>query len=165
MNYFIFIALVAIGFYFFSKKNIDSIYDEGKIAASQIDIFDFMGRDFSSLNSAIDKAVFHFLVNRSWRESDEWFNIILQMDDDSNKEAQEFINEIRVAMLGDSALEIASKLMPIPREVRKLRPSDYAEWSRLHQATIKENPNLKVIRFVSASSVMAARSCVKAMGN
>lgn len=165
MIYAILFAVVVLAFLLFSKKTNDTFYESGMELASQIDVLDFMKRDFSSLHTTSDKAIFHYLINRPWRDSNNWFHSILEMNATDDEEHNGFANDMREAMLGDSQIELASKLMPIPNEVRKHRPSDYAEWSKLHTSTSKSHPHLSIVRFVSASSVMAARACVKAINH
>jgi len=132
MTYIFVFIVVAVLLFVVVKKINDSVYEKGRILLSNTDVFDFMAREASSLNSDADKAMFHFLVNRPWRESREWFQTIADMTEESTNpddvETAEWIKSIKEAMLGDidKSLELVTKLRGLPPEVRKLQPTEYA---------------------------------------
>jgi hypothetical protein len=168
MEYVIAICVIAVVLFFAVKKTTNSFYELGRLSLSKEDYLDFLSREVGSLSSDSDKAIFHFLINRPWRETRDWFQSVYSFDNELGKskdiEVIEFKKSMKEAMLGhmDKPLELLMKLKGLPQEVRQLEPRKYAEWTNLNQTTLAAFPQFTVSRFVSASSVMAAQACLKA---
>jgi hypothetical protein len=150
---------------FFYKKTNDTIYESGKILLNRVDSFEFMGREYASLKTVEDQAVFHFLVNRPWRDTAEYFYSLNSKINDAmnerDKDVVEFAKMHKEVMLGNSGIELFMKLKPLPKEVRNLQAVDYSRWSRSHTQMLKLNPETRVWKFVSISSQAAAHACLK----
>lgn len=166
MTYFFATLGVAVLLYFFIKRINDRLYENGRDLIAHVDAFDFLNRPVFSLTTPSEKAIFHYLVNRPWRETHPWFQHVYSVTADAKHsgdiEVDDFLTSYSEAMLGDVAgsLGLLMNLKGLPQEVRKVRPSSYSKWSKLHQDTVRSHPDMKVNRFVSGSSISAARACL-----
>ena len=119
---------------------------------------------YSALQSSADKAIFHFMVQRPWRETGTWFcNFInakrIAESGHSDPEVSKYALAMYKAMIGPAALELVLKLQGLPPEVRRTAPAAYSAWGTKHQRMLRA-PHLRVGDFVAESSKAAALACV-----
>jgi len=164
------ISILAIGAILFFgygtlKKTTNNFYEVGKTLHSQIDAIEFLNTPYSSLTTQNQKAIFHYCINRPWKESDEWFHRMLgtlkeadnpELDQDSSN----FLKSMYKSMVGDAPIGLTSKLVGIPQEIRSLSPSNYASWNNWHMRYLKTSPNEAAGNFIAESSKAAANSYV-----
>lgn len=161
---FVLVALmVAAGLYFFAKKTNDDVYFGGRAATATIDMFDFMQKPYKDLRSVTEKAIFHYLVQRPWRESDVWFQGLINMKatadaGEMSESERQYVEAMHRSMIGDLPLDIFARLVGFPPQIRSSASADYARWSKFHQAFVTSNPNASVGDFVAESSKAAARA-------
>lgn len=156
--------IVALFVYFkFIKSTNDNIYEAGRILHAQLDALEFLNTPYSHLRTGNEKAIFHYCINRPWKDSIGWFGQMQEFIEESEKEGLDedsslYLKGLHNSMVGTAPLGTMVKLMGLPKEIRSLSPIDYAKWSSLHNKRLRENPNALIGDFVSESSKAAAIS-------
>lgn len=157
------IAALIIGGYFFIKSKNDGFYQHGDQALADIDPFEFMGKQYNELSTYDEKAIFHFMVNRPWKDSAHWFGYLVEAHErseqpDNDPESAEYFASLYKSMIGDLPLASMVKLVGLPKAIRDLASKEYGAWSREHRQFLKQSPTAYVGEFVAHSSKAASEA-------
>lgn len=157
------IAVLLIGAYFLIKSKNDGFYQRGDQALANVDPFEFMGKQHSELSTQDEKAIFHFMVNRPWKDSAHWFGYLIEAramaeKPETDSESAEYLNGLYKSMVGNLPLEMKVKLVGLPKAIRDSAPREYGVWSKEYKQFLNQSPNAYVGEFVAHSSKAAAEA-------
>lgn len=157
------VAALLIGIYFFIKSKNDRFYQRGDQALANVDPLEFMEKRYSELFTFDEKAIFHFMVNRPWKDSAHWFGYLIEArtmaeKPETDSESAEYLNGMYKSMVGNLPLEMKVKLVGLPKAIRDSAPREYGAWSNEYKQFLNQSPNAYVGEFVAHSSKAATEA-------
>lgn len=157
------IAALLIGGYLFIKFKNDRFYQYGDQALANVDPFEFMKKQYSELSTYDERAIFHFMINRPWKDSARWFGYLVEArlmaaKPETNLESVNYLKSLYTSMVGNLPIEVKVKLVGLPKAIRDSAPKEYGAWSRESSQFLKQSPNTYIGEFVAHSSKAAAQA-------